>query len=119
MPDLLKDLTHTDYVILSGGFAGLAGGASYWLKTIQGKPFKWSEFCAHVVVSMIFGFIAFEFASYEGVPDELCGAIAGVAGWLGTTIARIVEIVLPKILNAVILKFFGLSKKDLEQKESE
>ncbi len=119
MPDLLKNLTHTDYLLISGGFAGTAGGVSYWLKTIEGKPFMWREFFAHVLASMIFGFIAFEFASFEGIPDEFCGAIAGTAGWAGTRIARILEIVLPKILNALILKYFGLSKKDLEQKEED
>lgn len=115
MPDLLKNLSHTDYLIVSGGFAGLAGSVSYWLKVTEGKPFKWSEFLVHVAVSMIFGLLAFEFGSYEGLPDEFCGAIAGSAGWAGTRIARIIEIVLPKIINAIVLKFFGLSKKDLEQ----
>ena len=55
---------------------------------------------------MIFGLIAFEFASFEGVPDELCGAIAGCAGWLGTRIARIAEVLL--------LKRLGLQRKELE-----
>ena len=55
---------------------------------------------------MIFGLIAFEFASFEGVPDELCGAISGCAGWLGTRIARIAEVLL--------LKRLGLQRKELE-----
>ena len=106
MPDLIRNLTHSDYLILGGGFAGLSGGVSYLLKNVEGKPFKWSEFFLHVLASMIFGLIAFEFASFEGVPDELCGAIAGCAGWLGTRIARIAEVLL--------LKRLGLQRKELE-----
>lgn len=106
MPDLLKHLTHSEYLALSGGFAGLAGGVSYWLKSVEGKTFKWSEFFVHVLASMIFGLIAFEFASFEGVPDEFCGAIAGCAGWLGTRVARIAEV--------LICKKLGLSKDDLK-----
>lgn len=106
MPDIVKNLTHTDYLIVSGGFAGVAGGVSYLLKSVEGKPFKWSEFFIHVLASMIFGVIAFEFAHFEGIPDEFCGAIAGCAGWLGTRIARIAEVLL--------LKRLGLQRKDLE-----
>lgn len=106
MPDLLKNLSHSDYLFISGGFAGVAGGVSYWLKSVEGKPFKWSEFFVHVLASMIFGLIAFEFASFEGVPDEFCGAIAGASGWMGTRVARIVEV--------LICKKLGISKDELK-----
>lgn len=91
MPDFLKSLSHSDYVTLSSALAGLAGGASYWLKTIEGKPFRWSEFFIHIVASMLFGLLAFELASFEGMSDEVCGAIEGASGWLGTRLAELLR----------------------------
>ena len=106
MPDLLKNLSHTDYLCIGGGFAGLTGSVSYLLKVTEGKPFKWSEFFVHIAASMIFGLIAFEIGAYEGLPDEFSGALAGCAGWLGTRVARIIEVLACKKL--------GLSKDDLK-----
>ena len=117
MPDLLKNLTHTDYLVVGTGVAGAAGGVSYWLSVVEGRPFKWSEFVVHILASMLFGYLAFELGSYEGVPDEFCGAMAGAAGLMGTRIARIFEVILPKLINALVLKYFGLSKADLEEQE--
>ena len=115
MPDFLKDLTHTEAFVLGGGFAGLGGSLSYMLKVMEGKPFKVGEFFIHIAVSAFFGLIAFEIGAYFGLAPEYCGMVAGSAGWVGTRFARIAEILFPKIVNAVVLKFFGLSKKDLEQ----
>lgn len=103
----LKELSHGDYVIVSSAFAGVCGSVSYLLKTTEGKPFKWSEFFIHVVASMIFGLLAFEFFSYEGVPDEFCGAISGSAGWLGTRVARLVEI--------LVSRKFGIAPEELNK----
>lgn len=102
----LKELTHGDYITVSTIFAGVCGSVSYLLKIEEGKKFKVTEFLIHVAASMIFGLLAFEFFSYEGVPDEFCGAIAGSAGWLGTRVARIIEI--------LVCRKFNIKKEDLE-----
>lgn len=99
MPDFIKELTHTDAMLVSGGFAGLCGSVSYLLKVTEEKPFSWREFLLHVAASAIFGLIAFEIASFEGMPDGMAGAIAGMAGWMGTRVARIIEVLIRKKLN--------------------
>ena len=111
----LKDLSHGDFILISGGFAGICGSISYFLNVQEGKVFKCSEFLIHIAVSIIFGVLAFELCSYLGIQDEYCGAMSGMAGFLGVNIAKIIQIVFPKVFNALILKYFGLSKKDLEE----
>ena len=95
----LKELSHGDFIIVSGGFAGFCGSISYLLKMQEGKVFKWSEFVIHIAASIIFGILAFELCSYFGVNDEYCGAMSGMAGWLGTRVARIFEILIYRKLN--------------------
>lgn len=102
----LKNLSHDDFILVSGAFAGICGSISYLLKTQEGKVFKCSEFLIHIAASIIFGILAFELCSYLGVNDEYCGAMSGMAGWLGTRVARIFEI--------MIYKKLGLKKEDLE-----
>ncbi len=106
MPDFIRELTHTDALIVSGGFAGVCGSVSYWLKVTEEKPFSWREFILHVLASAIFGLIAFEFASFEGMPNGMAGAIAGMSGWMGTRVARIAEVLIRKKL--------GITKDELQ-----
>ena len=102
----LKDLTHTEFLIYGGGFAGFCGSISYLLKVEEGKPFKWTEFFIHIASSIILGILAFELCSYLGIQDEYCGAMSGMAGWLGTRVARIFEIMIYRKLN--------IKKEDLQ-----
>lgn len=102
----LKDLTHSDYLVLGGCFAGVSGSISYLLKVVEGKEFGWKEFIIHISASIIFGILAFELCSYLGVKDEYCGAMSGMAGWLGTRVARIFEILIYRKLN--------IKKEDLQ-----
>lgn len=108
MPDLFKNLSHEGFLLLGGGFAGLCGSLSYLLKVEEGKPFKWSEFLLHLAISAAFGVIAFEIMTFEHIPDEVAAGICGMSGWMGTRIARIIEIVIRKKL--------GISKQDMEGK---
>lgn len=78
------------------GIAGLGGAMSYFLKVEEGKPFKWRELILHTAISAFCGFICYEVFSYEGFPLGLCGAFSGMAGWMGTRGARIVEVMLAK-----------------------
>lgn len=106
MPDFIKGLSHTDALLVSGGFAGVCGSVSYLLKITEEKPFSWREFLLHVFASALFGLMAFEFASFEGMPNGMAGAIAGMAGWMGTRVARIAEVLLRKKT--------GLTKDDMK-----
>lgn len=102
----LKELTHGEFLILGGGFAGFCGSISYLLKVQEGKMFKWSEFIIHIASSIIFGILAFELCAYLGINDEYCGAMSGMAGWLGTRVARIFEI--------LIYKKLGITKEEMK-----
>lgn len=50
--------------------------------------------------------ISYEVLFYEGFPPQLCGALSGMAGWGGTRVIRLLEVVLQKRL--------GLDKEDLK-----
>ena len=106
MPDLMKNLTNIDYLAISGGFAGLGGSLSYLLKVKEGKPFKMGEFLLHIFISAFFGLITFELCTYFGLEPEYCGAASGMAGWMGTRVARIGEILVYRKLN--------IKKEDLQ-----
>lgn len=100
-------LKNIDYVAISAGFAGVCGSLSYLLKVEEGKPFKWKEFFLHTAISAMFGAICFEIAAYEGLPPAMSGALSGMAGWMGTRVARIFEIILARKL-----KIEDLERKD-------
>lgn len=106
MPDFLKNLSHSEYLMVGSGFATVCGSLSYLLKVEEGKPFKWREFLIHMATSAVFGVIAFEIMTFEHIPDEVAAGICGMSGWMGTRIARIIEI--------VIRKKFGLTENDLK-----
>lgn len=96
MRDFISKL---DYLIISGLFAGLCGALSYLLKVEENRKFVWSEFILHTIISAVFGLIAFEILIFEGFPPELCGALCGMAGWFGTRIVKIIEIMIRKKLG--------------------
>ena len=58
------------------------------------------------MISAMCGLISYEILSYEGFPQELCGALSGLAGWGGTRLIRVLEI--------VINKKIGINKEDLK-----
>ena len=110
----LKSLSDGQILGICGGFAGFCGALSYLLKVEEGKPFSWREFALHTTISAVFGLIAYELLSYESFPPQVAGALCGVAGWGGTRLIRIVEILLPKIAAAVLRKKLGIDKEDLK-----
>ena len=106
MPDKINHATATyDVVAACGGFGSLCGALSYLLSVEEGKPFRWSEFALHTVISGVFGWIAYVVLAYEGAPHELAGALCGVAGWGGTRLIRLLQIFCRKRL--------GVTKEDL------
>ncbi len=114
----LKSLSDGQILGICGAFAGFCGSLSYLLKVEEGKPFSWREFALHTTISAVFGLIAYEVLSYEDFPPQVAGALCGVAGWGGTRLIRIFEILLPKIAAAIISKKLGISKEDLKDDDA-
>lgn len=99
-------ITETQALAASGGFAALCGWLSYLLKVQEGQEFSVREFLLHGAISAVCGLICYEVMSYEGFPPNMCGALSGMAGWGGTRLIRLLEVVLQKRL--------GLDKEDLK-----
>lgn len=94
---------------MASGFGGICGWLSYLLKVEEGKKFFFKEFILHGAISAVCGLICFELLRFEGLPAELCGSLSGVAGWGGTRLIRLAEIVIRKRL--------GVAKEDLDKEE--
>ena len=103
-----RDLSDGQILAAAGGFATilrLAFGPG--LKVQEGKAFTlaerifapWSDQCC-MWADQLRG------AFYEGFPPQLCGALSGMAGWGGTRVIRLLEVVLQKRL--------GLDEEDLK-----
>lgn len=101
-----KSLSEGEILSICGSFAGVCGALSYLLKVEEGKVFSWREFILHILISAVFGLIAYEILCYQQLPPQVAGALCGVAGWGGTRLIRIFEIVVRKKL--------GVSKEDLK-----
>ena len=101
-----KDFSELQALLASGGFAAVCGWLSYLLTVQEGRPFLIREFLLHGAISAMCGLISYELLSYEGFPPNLCGALSGMAGWGGTRLIRLLEVVLQKKL--------GVSKEDLK-----
>lgn len=102
-----RDLSDGQILAAAGGFATICGWLSYLLKVQEGKAFTWREFLLHGAISAVCGLICYEVFFYEGFPPQLCGALSGMAGWGGTRLIRLLEIVLEKRL--------GVAKEDLDK----
>lgn len=101
-----RNWSHTEILGAVSGFSALCGSLHYLLKVEEGKPFSWRELALHGMISAMCGLISYEILSYEGFPQELCGALSGLAGWGGTRLIRVLEIVINKKL--------GINKDDLK-----
>lgn len=104
MPE--KHIHEWGVLVMTGFFSGFCGWLSYLLKVQEGKPFVWAEFLLHGAISAVSGLVCFEVLVYQGFPAELCGSLAGVAGWGGTRAIRLAEVVIQKRL--------GVDREDLK-----
>lgn len=104
-----RDLSDGQILAAATGFAAICGWLSYLLKVQEGKAFTWREFLLHGAISAVCGLISYEVLFYEGFPPQLCGALSGMAGWGGTRLIRLAEIVIRKRL--------GVAKEDLDKEE--
>ena len=104
MPD--KQLHEWWVLVMTGFFSVYCGWLSYLLKVQEGKQFIWREFFLHGAISAVSGLVCYEILAYQGFPAELCGSLAGVAGWGGTRAIRLAEVVIQKRL--------GVDREDLK-----
>ena len=84
---------------ISAGFAGLCGALAYAVKHEEGKPFKFSEFLLHTVISAICGAVSFILLhDLCGFEPTVCGGLSGISGWMGTRLLRLIEAFITKRL---------------------
>lgn len=101
-----KDFSEFQALAASGGFAAACGWLNYLLSVQEGRAFSWREMLLHCAISAMCGLISYELLAFEGFPPGVCGALSGMAGWGGTRVIRLLEVVLQKRL--------GLDKEDLK-----
>lgn len=102
-----KDFSEIQALAASTGFAGLCGLLKYLASVQEGRPFTWRDMLLNGVISAACGAICYEVMAYEGFPYGLCGALSGMAGWGGTQLLKLIEVVVRKRL--------GVSKEELEK----
>lgn len=107
MPDRLEQMRSVQNIAMSVGISGLASVLSYLLKVVEGKSFSWRELFVHGCCSSFFGYVILEFMLFRGYPIELCGAMCGLAGWGGTRLLRLLEV--------LVVKRSGVTKQDYER----
>ena len=90
----------------STGFAGWCGLLKYLAMVQEGRLFTWRDFFLNGLISAACGAICYEVMVYEGFPHGLCGALSGMAGWGGTQLLKLIEVVVRKRL--------GVTKEDLK-----
>lgn len=76
-------------VSVSGLFAAICGGLSYFLKVEEGHEFKAGEFILHTLISGVSGLIAYLLFQSMSMPPNFCGAMAGISGWMGTSAMKV------------------------------
>lgn len=106
MPENLKTMTDPHYIASAVALAAGTGWANYVSQLKEGKAFSWLEMLCHVGMSMFCGYAAFELSAWQGYPGEIAGCISGGAGYMGTRLLRIFEV--------VVMKKTGVSEKDIK-----
>ena len=89
-----SELTKLEAGGICTAFGAIGGVLNYWLKVVEGKPFTWHELLLHACTSAFTGYLAYECLEYAGLPAGLCAALCGMAGWMGTRLLRIVEVII-------------------------
>ena len=111
MPERAKYMSDLFFVLSSGLLAAVGGSLNYVTKVVEGHRFSWAEFIVHTLTAAFFGFVAYEFFSFEGIPPQFSAALSGMTGYYGTRISRIVEII-------VLKKKLGIDPKDVDLQTS-
>ena len=96
----LQELTQWQIACIAAAFASICGGIKYLLRVEEGRIFRWPELAVHTVFSFIVGGVSFEFVTYYStIPPDVCGGIAGAAGFYATEITRILKLIVCRKLN--------------------
>lgn len=69
----------------------LGGLAAYAYKVINGERFSWRTLCLQLIVSIFAGVMMMLIAKNYEWPQEITGAICGMAGWSGSSLIKSLE----------------------------
>lgn len=65
--------------------------AAYAYKVINGEKFSWRTLSLQLIVSIFAGFMMMLIAKNYAWPQEITGAICGMAGWSGSSLIKALE----------------------------
>jgi uncharacterized membrane protein YagU involved in acid resistance len=77
--------------LLALGMTVLGSVAAYAYKVLSGESFSWRTLCLQMIVSIFAGFLMMLLAVYWQWPQEVTGAICGMAGWSGSSLIKALE----------------------------
>lgn len=77
--------------LIALGMTVLGSVAAYAYKVLSGDVFSWRTLCLQMIVSVFAGFLMMLFATYWNWPQEVTGAICGMAGWSGSSLIKTLE----------------------------
>lgn len=73
------------------GMTVLGSIAAYAYKVLSGDALSWRTLCLQMIVSVFAGFLMMLLAIYWQWPQEVTGAICGMAGWSGSSLIKTLE----------------------------
>jgi len=77
--------------LIALGMTVLGAVAAYAYKVLSGDAFSWRTLCLQLIVSIFAGFLMMLLATYWKWPQEVTGAICGMAGWSGSSLIKALE----------------------------
>lgn len=77
--------------LIALGMTVLGSIAAYAYKVLSGESFSWRTLCLQMIVSIFAGFLMMLLAIYWQWPQEVTGAICGMAGWSGSSLIKALE----------------------------
>jgi uncharacterized membrane protein YagU involved in acid resistance len=77
--------------LIALGMTVLGSVAAYAYKVLSGDAFSWRTLCLQLIVSVFAGFLMMLLATYWNWPQEVTGAICGMAGWSGSSLIKALE----------------------------
>lgn len=77
--------------LIALGMTVLGSVAAYAYKVLSGESFSWRTLCLQMIVSVFAGILMMLLAIYWNWPQEVTGAICGMAGWSGSSLIKTLE----------------------------
>lgn len=77
--------------LIALGMTVLGSVAAYAYKVLSGEAFSWRTLCLQMIVSVFAGILMMLLAIYWNWPQEVTGAICGMAGWSGSSLIKTLE----------------------------